>query len=58
LNELTGQSIEPVFADGRVGDVRSSLADVTAAKEAFGYEPRVTWKEGIKRTLAFYREEG
>lgn len=58
LNELTGQSIEPVFADGRVGDVRSSLADITAAREAFGYEPRVTWKEGIKRTLAFYREEG
>lgn len=56
LNELTGQSIEPVFADGRAGDVRSSLADISAAKAAFGYEPQVTWKEGLARTLAFYRD--
>lgn len=57
LNELTGQAVEPEFAPGRAGDVRSSLADITAAREAFGYEPRVTWKEGLARTLAFYRED-
>jgi UDP-glucose 4-epimerase len=56
LNELTGQSIEPEFAEGRAGDVRSSLADISAAREAFDYSPRVTWKEGLEQTLAFYRD--
>ena len=55
LNELTGQSLEPEFQPGRAGDVRSSLADISAAREAFGYEPLVTWKEGLARTLEFYR---
>ena len=55
LNELTGQSLEPEFQPGRIGDVRSSLADISAAREAFGYEPLVTWKEGLARTLEFYR---
>lgn len=57
LNELTGQSLEPVFEAGRAGDVRSSLADIGAAREAFGYEPSVSWKEGLTRTLEFYRGE-
>ena len=56
LNELTGQSIEPEFAEGRAGDVRSSLADISAAREAFDYNPRVTWEEGLAQTLAFYRD--
>ncbi len=55
LNELTGQSIEPEFGPGRMGDVRSSLADISAAVEAFGYAPSVGWKEGLSQTLGFYR---
>lgn len=55
LNELTGQSIEPVFQPGRAGDVRSSLADISAAQEAFGYEPLVSWKDGLAQTLEYYR---
>jgi len=57
LNEMTGQSLEPKFEPGRAGDVRSSLADISAARDAFGYEPQVSWKEGLARTLAFYRDE-
>lgn len=58
LNTLTGQSIEPKFEAGRVGDVRSSLADISAAQVAFGYQPQVTWEEGLARTLAFYQKGG
>lgn len=55
LNDLTGQSIQPRFEPGRMGDVRSSLADNSAAEKAFGYKATVTWKEGLARTLEFYR---
>lgn len=57
LNDLTGQSIQPRFEPGRAGDVRSSLADNSAAEKAFGYKATVTWKEGLAKTLDFYRAQ-
>ncbi|MGV3661598.1 MAG: SDR family NAD(P)-dependent oxidoreductase [Prosthecobacter sp.] len=57
LNELLGTSIKPEFGPGRAGDVRSSLADISAAVEAFGYAPAVDWKVGLAKTLDFYRSE-
>jgi UDP-glucose 4-epimerase len=41
----------------REGDVRDSLADVSAAREAFGYVPQVGFEEGLRRTVAWYRDE-
>jgi len=41
----------------RVGDIRVSFADVSAAQEAMGYEPEVRFEEGLRRTVAWYREE-
>lgn len=55
LNTLTNQSLEPVFQAPRVGDVKNSRADISAAREALGYEVLVNWKEGVARTLDFYR---
>ncbi len=48
---------QPVlFGPERNGDVRDSLADVSAAREAFGYQPLVGFEEGLRRTVAWYRE--
>ena len=48
---------QPVlFGPERTGDVLDSLADVSAAKEAFGYVPLVGFEEGLRRTVAWYRE--
>lgn len=41
----------------RDGDVRDSLADISAAREAFGYAPQVGFKDGLRRTVAWYRDE-
>jgi UDP-glucose 4-epimerase len=56
LNRLTGQSLEAEFQPPRVGDVRNSLADISAAKESLGYQVLVNWKEGLSRTLDFYKQ--
>jgi nucleoside-diphosphate-sugar epimerase len=56
LNKLTGQQLEPQFLPARAGDILRSLADISAAKEALGYEIVVEWDEGLARTLAFYRQ--
>jgi nucleoside-diphosphate-sugar epimerase len=58
LNRLTGQSLKPVFEPPRAGDVKSSLADVTAAREALGYQSAVSWEDGLRRTLEFYKKSG
>ncbi len=55
LNRLTGQSLTARFEPARPGDVRSSLADIGAAQKALGYQPGVSWREGLQKTLDFYR---
>lgn len=55
LNSLTSQSFSPHFEPPRVGDVRHSRADIRAAREALGFVPHVSWSEGLRRTLEWYR---
>ena len=55
LNRLTNQSLKPQFEPVRAGDVRSSLADISAAERELSYRCKITWQEGLRRTLDFYR---
>ena len=41
----------------RAGDVRDSLADIYAAREALGYQPHVGFAEGLRRTAEWYRAQ-
>jgi UDP-glucose 4-epimerase len=56
LRELTGYKGEPEYSEPRAGDVRDSLADITLARELLGYEPTVDFREGLRRTVEWYRE--
>jgi UDP-glucose 4-epimerase len=51
LNRVLGTKIQPKLAEPRVGDVRDSLADISLAKELLGYEPTVSFEEGLRRTV-------
>jgi UDP-glucose 4-epimerase len=55
LNELLGTKIAPIHKDARVGDVRESLADITQARKYLDYEPQVTFEEGLRRSIEYYR---
>jgi len=55
LCELTGYSGKPAYADPRGGDIRDSLADIGLAAELLGYEPHVDFREGLRRTVEWYR---
>jgi len=57
MAELLGVQVEPKFGPDRAGDVRHSLASLDRARRALGYTPRVPWREGLERTLAWYRSE-
>ena len=56
LTEIFGREVEPLFHPDRAGDVKHSLADITKAKELLGYEPEVLFKEGLRRTVAWYQD--
>ncbi|MFP5236416.1 MAG: NAD-dependent epimerase/dehydratase family protein [Acidobacteriota bacterium] len=53
--ELTGYSGKPAYGPPRSGDIRDSLADIRAAEEFIGYRPQVDLREGLRRTLDWYR---
>jgi nucleoside-diphosphate-sugar epimerase len=52
---LTGYSGQPAYAEGRSGDIRDSLADIRLAGELLGYHPLVDFREGLRRTVDWYR---
>ena len=58
LQELTGYAGEPAYAAGRAGDIRDSLADISLAGERMGYRPQVDFREGLRRTVEWYRAGG
>jgi nucleoside-diphosphate-sugar epimerase len=56
LSELTGYKGEPAYVPARAGDVRDSLADIRKAEDRMGYKPLVDFREGLRRTVEWYRE--
>lgn len=56
LKDLTGYQGEPAYGPARAGDVRDSLADTRKAQELLGYKPLVDFREGLRRTVEWYRE--
>ena len=55
LCELTGYRGKPAYAEPRAGDLRDSLADIERARELLGYEPAVDFREGLRRTVEWYK---
>ena len=56
LKNLTGrQDVTAEYLEPRVGDVRHSLADITMARELLGYESKVDLREGLQRTIDWWK---
>ena len=56
LRELIGTNVEPIYGPPRPGDVLHAHADIGRARELLGYEPKVSFDEGLRRTVDWYRE--
>ncbi|MEE8508986.1 MAG: NAD-dependent epimerase/dehydratase family protein, partial [Myxococcota bacterium] len=57
INGLLETTIAPMHEKARSGDVRHSLADISTARELLGYHPKVELTEGLRRTIAWMREQ-
>lgn len=58
LKESSGSPLQPTYRETRQGDVRDSLADTSKAREILGYVPSVKVKDGLERTLDWFRKRG
>ncbi len=56
LQKIIGADVSPRYEEPRAGDVRHSLADISRARELIGYHPLVGLTEGLRHTVAWYRE--
>ena len=57
LAKLVGVDVQPLYKPARAGDVPHSLADISQARSLLGYEPHVGVREGLEKTLAWYRAQ-
>ena len=54
LNRIFGSKLEPQFVPTRAGDVKYSLADISRTRSDLGYDPAVSFEDGLKRTVEWY----
>ena len=57
LNGIFGRQVRPRYDPPRKGDVLNSLADISLARQVLGYEPRVSFEEGLRRTVDWFSSE-
>jgi UDP-glucose 4-epimerase len=55
INELLGKDIKPNYVPPRAGDVKHSLADIRLARKLIGYEPQVSFEEGLRLAIDYYK---
>ncbi|MGC8899620.1 MAG: SDR family oxidoreductase [Candidatus Micrarchaeia archaeon] len=58
LNRILNKNLSPVFEKERPGDVKHSLADISLAKELLNWRPKTGLKEGLRKTIEWYKKEG
>lgn len=56
IKAILDRDIPSNHTDPRPGDVRHSHADISKAEEKLNYKPRVTFNEGLRKTISWYEE--
>ncbi|MFL5907217.1 MAG: NAD-dependent epimerase/dehydratase family protein, partial [Solirubrobacterales bacterium] len=54
IGELSGEPIEPIYAERQPGDLPRSLADISRARAALGYEPAFDIRAGLEKTFVHH----
>lgn len=56
INEIVGKDVKPKYEPPRAGDVKHSLADISAARQLIGFEPVILFREGLEKAITWYRD--
>ncbi len=55
LNELLGTDLPPIYEPPRPADIRHSYASVQKAFSLLGYQPHLDVREGLRRTIEWFK---
>src|SRR5262249_25744283 len=55
LERIVGRKAEPEFRPPRKGDVLHSQGSIEKARSTLGFEPKVGFEEGLRRTVEHFR---
>jgi nucleoside-diphosphate-sugar epimerase len=55
MKQLVGATADPTYVETRAGDVRDSQADISKAQRILGYAPIVSFEDGLRQTVEWYR---
>lgn len=56
LSAIVGHQLDPEYSHTRVGDVRHSQAGIEKAQSLLGFKPKVSFQEGLERTVDWFRK--
>jgi UDP-glucose 4-epimerase len=56
IAEIMGKEVRPLYEMERPGDVKHSLASIERAKKILGFSPAINFREGLKRTVAWFAQ--
>jgi nucleoside-diphosphate-sugar epimerase len=56
INKLVGKNVKCKYVPTRPGDVKHSLADISAARKLLGFEPLVMFDEGLRLAIDWYKK--
>ena len=54
IGAVLGKDLPPVFEEARKGDIRHSMADISLARSVLGFEPEISFREGLEKTIRWY----
>ena len=57
INVILNTDFKSVYEEERPGDIKHSLADISLARKYLNYKPRVYFREGLKKTIEWYKNE-
>ncbi len=57
INVILNTDFKPIHEEERPGDIKHSLADISLARKYLNYKPKVYFREGLKKTIEWYKNE-
>ncbi len=57
LSESIGVKQKPLHRELRKGEIQNSLADISKAVNLLGYNPKMRFKDGLKKTIEYFKQK-
>lgn len=58
LKELTQSSCKDLFGAAKKGEQYRSVLDVRKIRETFGWDPQISFEEGLRKTVEYFKGDG